>query len=194
MFQRFFKEKITSLFRHRANICLGKNTHPLNAKQYGVHRMLTEEQLNRVEEVRLDMADSMRKIVRIIDRFHLQKLAHDALQEMRIAHRRDAINQETEAKEQAKLADEKHIPELLENGDSCKQLLAGSRYLLFKSPEKWTEKQKQRAGLLFEGYPDIKKRYSPTHSLRGDFLQKHYQGCCPFEPCRMVQSGGRIRI
>ncbi|GHT56256.1 hypothetical protein FACS189446_8340 [Bacteroidia bacterium] len=36
--------------------------------------------------------------------------------------------EETEAKEQAKLADEKYIPELLENGDSRKQLLARSRF------------------------------------------------------------------
>jgi transposase len=32
--------------------------------------------------------------------------------------------------------------------------------LLFKSAEKWTEKQKQRAEFLFELYPDIKKAYS----------------------------------
>ena len=135
---------------------------------------IPEELLNGVEEVTLDMADSMRKIVRrcfpkatrVIDRFHVQKLAHDALQEMRIAHRWDAINQETEAKEQAKLSKEKYIPELLENGDSNKQLLARSRYLLFKSADKWTEKQKQRAKLLFDLYPDIKKAYSLTHSLR----------------------------
>jgi transposase len=38
--------------------------------------------------------------------------------------------------------------------------------LLFKSADKWTEKQKQRARLLFELYPDIKKGYSMTHSLR----------------------------
>jgi transposase len=135
---------------------------------------IPEEQLNRVEEVTLDMADSMRKIVsrcfpkaiRVIDRFHVQKLAHDALQEMRIAHRWEAINQETEAKEQAKLSGEKYNPEPLENGDSHKQLLARSRYLLFKSADKWTEKQKQRAKLLFDLYPDIKKAYSITHSMR----------------------------
>ena len=48
-----------------------------------------------VEEVTLDMAGSMNKIVkrsfpkasRVIDRFHVQKLAYDGLQEMRIAHR-----------------------------------------------------------------------------------------------------------
>jgi transposase len=53
------------------------------------------------------MADSMHKIVhrcfpqaiRIIDRFHVQKLVHDALQEIRIAHRLYAINREAETKE-----------------------------------------------------------------------------------------------
>ena len=135
---------------------------------------IPEEKLGQVEEVTLDMADSMRKIVRrcfpnasrVIDRFHVQKLAYDALQEMRIEHRWEAINQETDAMEEAKLSNKKHIPQTLENGDTKKQLLARSRYLLFKSPDKWTEKQKHRAKLLFELYPDIEKGYSLTHSLR----------------------------
>ena len=38
----------------------------------------------------------------MIDRFHVQKLAFDAIQEMLITHRRNAINQETEEKENAK--------------------------------------------------------------------------------------------
>ena len=54
-----------------------------------------ETLLHKVEEVTLDMADSMRKIIRscfpkatrVIDRFHVQKLKFDAMQEMRIAHR-----------------------------------------------------------------------------------------------------------
>jgi transposase len=135
---------------------------------------IPEEKLNQVEEITLDMSDSMRKIARscfpcasrVTDRFHVQKLAYDALQEMRIAHRWDAINEETEAMEQAKLSGKKYIAQILENGDTKKQLLARSRYLLFKSPDKWTHKQKQRAKLLFERYPDLKKGYSLTHSLR----------------------------
>jgi transposase len=135
---------------------------------------LPQEKRSQVEEVTLDMADSMRKIVRrcfpnairVIDRFHVQKLACEALQEIRIAHRWDAINEETEAMKKAKLSGEKYHPKLLENGDSHKQLLARSRYLLFKSADKWTDKQKQRAHLLFERYPDIEKAYSLTHSLR----------------------------
>jgi len=128
----------------------------------------------KVKEVTLDMSDSMRRIVgscfpkaiRVIDRFHVQKLAYDALQEMRIAHRWDAINEETDALEEAKLSGNKYIPEILENGDSKKQLLARCRYLLFKSAEKWTERQKQRAKILFKLYPDIKKAYGLAHSLR----------------------------
>jgi len=135
---------------------------------------IPEELRSKVTEITLDMADSMRRIVRrcfpnairVIDRFHVQKLAYDALQEMRIAHRWDAINEETEAIEQAKLSGEKYLPLIFENGDSKKQLLARSRYLLFKSADKWTENQKHRAKLLFEFFPDIQEAYSLTHSLR----------------------------
>ena len=135
---------------------------------------IPEEIRNTVEEVTLDMANSMGKIVRscfpkanrVIDRFHVQKLAHDALQEIRIAHRWDAINEETNAIENAKADGSKYIPEVLSNGDTKKQLLARSRYLLFKSGDKWTDKQKKRADSLFGLYPDIKKAYSLTHSLR----------------------------
>ena len=135
---------------------------------------IPEDKREQVKEVTLDLSDSMRKIVRrcfakasqVIDRFHVQKLAYDALQEIRIAHRWDAVNEETEAMEQAKLAGKKYESVLLANGDSKKQLLARSRYLLFKSADKWTDKQKQRAKLLFDLYPDIKKAYSLTHSLR----------------------------
>ena len=135
---------------------------------------IQQDKRNQVEEITLDMAESMHRIVRccfpkakrVIDRFHVQKLAYDALQEMRIAHRWEAINEETNAMEQAKLSDKKHIPQLFENGDSKKQLLARSRYLLFKSADKWTEKQKRRAKILFELYPDLRKAYSLTHSLR----------------------------
>lgn len=137
-----------------------------------------------VKEVTLDMAGSMDKIVRscfpcatrVIDRFHVQKLANDAVQEIRIKHRWDAINEETNAKENAKLDGKKYIPEELQNGDTKKQLLARSRYLLFKSAEKWTTKQKKRAKLLFELYPDIKQAYWLVHGLRMIFTNTKNKG------------------
>jgi len=145
---------------------------------------IPEEIRDSVEEVTLDMANSMGRIVRscfskanrVIDRFHVQKLAYDALQEIRIAHRWDAINEETNAIENAKADGIKYIPEVLCNGDTKKQLLARSRYLLFKSGEKWTNKQKERAAMLFEFYPDIKQAYSLTHSLRMIFSKNIDKG------------------
>lgn len=142
------------------------------------------KQRNAVKEVTIDMANSMHKVVkscftcasRVIDRFHVQKLAYDALQEMRISHRWDAINEATDAMENAKLGQQEYIPKLLANGDTKKQLLARSRYLLFKSAEKWTKKQKERADILFQMYPDIKKAYNLTHQLRMIFSHSKVKG------------------
>ena len=137
-----------------------------------------------VKEITLDMAGSMSKVVvkcfpnatKVIDRFHVQKLAYDAVQEIRIAHRWDAINEETNAIENAKSDNIKYIQKVFQNGDTRKQLLARSRYLLFKSQEKWTEKQKVRAKILFTEYPDIKEAYSLTHSLRMIFSHTKTKG------------------
>ena len=56
---------------------------------------INDQQRRMVKEVTLDMAGSMNLIVqkcfpkatRVIDRFHVQKLACDAVQELRIKHR-----------------------------------------------------------------------------------------------------------
>jgi len=149
-----------------------------------VLKKIPARQRNAVKEVTIDMANSMHKVVkscftnasRVVDRFHVQKLAYDALQEMRIAHRWDAINEATNDIENAKLNQQSYIPDLLANGDTKKQLLARSRYLLFKSAEKWTDKQKERAKVLFQMYPDIKKAYGLTHSLRLTFSKTKEKG------------------
>ena len=57
------------------------------------------------------------------------------------------------------------IDPLLSNGDTLKQLLARSRYLLCKSSSKWAEKQAARAEILFKRYPDIEKAYKLCQNL-----------------------------
>lgn len=138
-----------------------------------------EEKRRLVIEVTLDLSDSMRKIVRtvfpnadrVIDRFHIQKLACDAVQELRVKHRWTAIQQANDEQEEAKLAGRTYEPFRYQNGDTRKELLARSRYLLFKSADKWTERQEQRAAILFSEYPDIKKAYGLCHSLRMIFAK-----------------------
>jgi len=131
------------------------------------------KQRNKVEEVTLDMAGNMGLIVKksfpnavqVIDRFHVQKLALDALQEIRIKHRWEAIDKENNAIETSKSKSIKFIPEQFSNGDTLKQLLARSRYLLYKSNLKWTQNQSERAVILFEKYPDIEKAYKLCQNL-----------------------------
>jgi transposase len=127
-----------------------------------------------VKEITLDMANSMKliskrcfpKAVQVTDRFHVQKLALEALQEIRIKHRWEAMDFENQLILQAKRENKTYKVELLPNGDSVKQLLARSRYVLYKSREKWTESQNERAQLLFGLYPDIKTAYNLIQQLR----------------------------
>lgn len=127
----------------------------------------------KVKEVTLDMAGNMGLIVKksfpqatqVIDRFHVQKLALEALQEIRIKHRWEAIDAQSDAIEKAQNQSLKYTPKLFENGDTLKQLLARSKYLLYKSTPKWTKNQIDRAKILFEMYPDIEKAYQLCQNL-----------------------------
>ncbi len=143
-------------------------------------RQIDSRLRNKVTEITLDLADSMHRICRyafprakrVIDRFHVQKLALEAVQEIRINHRWDAINADTEARERAKLSGRKYLPERLSNGDTLKELLARGRYALFKSPEKWTATQRERIDLMFSLYPDLKEAYWLSQHLRAIFSNK----------------------
>lgn len=140
---------------------------------------IDEKKREEVDEGTLDLSDSIHKIVRhcfpkvrrVIARFHIQKLAGDAVQQMRIEHRWSALQQANDEKEKAKLEKTAYQPLTFENGDTRSELLARSRHLLFKSSEKWTDEQKLRAKILFREYPDIKKAYGLSHSLRMIFAK-----------------------
>lgn len=127
----------------------------------------------RVQEITLDLAGSMSLIVKrcfphakmVIDRFHVQQLATEALQEIRIQHRWKAIEADNLAIEQSRINRKAYTPEILNNGETLKQLLARSRYLLYKAEHNWTLEQKQRAEILFFKYPDLKRAYSLSQKL-----------------------------
>lgn len=135
---------------------------------------------DKVKEISLDMAASMNQIAkycftkakRVTDRFHVQKLVFEAVQEIRIKHRWEAIDQENQQLQMAKQQNKKFSPRTFSNGDTPKQLLARSRYLLFKTPNKWTESQQTRALILFMEYPDIKQAYQLSVKLSTIYNQK----------------------
>lgn len=81
-----------------------------------------------VKEITLDMANSMKLIAKkcfpkakqVTDRFHVQRLAFEALQETRIKHRWDAMDMENQVIIKAKSENKTHISQLLSNGNSLK--------------------------------------------------------------------------
>ena len=127
----------------------------------------------RVEEITLDMAPSMNLISRksfpnaelVTDRFHVQKLTLEAVQQLRIKHRWEAIDKENEAIEKAKGHKKAYRPIIHKNGDTTRQLLARSMYVLYKKEKDWTLNQRQRATLLFEHYPDVYQAYQLSQKL-----------------------------
>ncbi len=128
-----------------------------------------------VTEVTLDMSDAMEQIVRkcfpnatlVTDRFHVQQLVTEALQELRITFRKEAIRAENVGRKDARSAGTTFLPIVHANGDTDKQLLARSRYLLFTSSGQWTESQQQRAAILFHEFPILKTAHDLSMMFRG---------------------------
>jgi len=127
-----------------------------------------------VKKVTLDMAKNMEAAIKTVfpqatlvtDRFHVVRLAMEALQHIRINKRWEELDIENEAISKAKKESKKYEPLVLENGDSPKQLLARCRYILTKKKENWTESQQQRAVILFKRYPEIEHAYHQTLAFR----------------------------
>lgn len=132
------------------------------------------EKRNLVKEISVDMANNMEKAASesfkrasiVTDRFHVAKLVNEAVQEIRIRYRWEAIEEENNLIKKSKETGVKYETITFENGDTKKQLLARSRYLLFKSSSKWTTSQKKRADILFREYPDIEKAYELSMMFR----------------------------
>ena len=127
-----------------------------------------------VQEVTLDFSPSMDRAVRVCfpnarittDRFHAQRLVSDALQEMRVSLRWKTIEEENRFVKEARKQGKSYCPHIYTNGDTKKQLLSRSRYLLFKPSNTWTDRQEHRAVLLFHTFPELKKAYEFTMCFR----------------------------
>lgn len=152
----------------------------------------------KVKEVTMDLSDTMSAIVsecfpcakQTIDRFHAQRLAFDAMQEVRMLAKREAAKEQAQARKdfykqqeinrkkrkdkdtkdprgrKPDRANKAFRPFRYSNGDTKVELLTRVRYLLMVSPDKWTPSQHERWHLLKEHYPHIVEAYSLAHSLR----------------------------
>lgn len=134
----------------------------------------------KVKEITIDLSPSMRLIAKrafpnatiVSDRFHVQKLMNEAISDLRVDYRWQAIDQENEEINFAKEIGRKFIPHTFENGDTRRQLLARSRHIVMKHHSKWTESQKRRASILFREYPAIQEAYGVSMKLTEIFNTK----------------------
>ena len=134
----------------------------------------------KVKEITLDMANNMVFAAKeafpmaslTTDRFHVVRLAQNAMQAIRIKLGWEEQKAENLKIAEAKEKKEKHQPEILENGDTPRQLMTRSRYVFAKKESQWTENQKERAKIAFERHPELKIAYNHTIKLRACYEKK----------------------
>lgn len=132
-----------------------------------------------VRTVTTDLSSAMMLIVRkaflraslINDRFHVQQLISEAVDQLRIRHRWEVLEAENKAikehrarRKAAKARQEREIigqwePRRMENGETMPQIMARSRHIILKHRSKWNDQQKARAEILFSKFPDLEKAY-----------------------------------
>jgi transposase len=141
---------------------------------------IPESKRLQVKETSMDMARNMESAINqcftkstiVKDRFHVVKLVMDAVQQVRIKQRWQAIEDENTAIAKAKKEGKKYEPSVCSNSDTLKELLARSRYLLYSYDKNWTVKQRTRATILFEKYPTIKTAYDTGIAFRNIYTNK----------------------
>ncbi len=134
-----------------------------------------------VREVTLDLSPTMKKIARRVfpnayltnDRFHVQRLFYDAIDDLRITYRwmaRDIENEEIRRCREEKI---EYVPFRYRNGDTRKQLLARAKHILSKNRVNWTESQRLRAEIIFENYPELRYAYQLAQELTDIYNHKY---------------------
>lgn len=152
-----------------------------------------------VKSISRDLSESYNWVCRqsfmnaahVADKFHVLCHLFDALQDIRIFHRQKILSQRRALYEEFKKieleragqcvnekkkfvpAEFKYKEPRLANGETPRELLARSRYLLYKFKDQWTTRQEERALILFEKYPDIKIAYELSGMFRKWYSHKN---------------------
>ena len=134
----------------------------------------------KVKTVTTDLSSAMMLTVRktfpgaslINDRFHVQQLISEAVDQLRIRYRWEVLEAENKAimehrarRKAAKTKEERELigqwePERMDNGETLPQIMARSRHIVLKHESNWNEQQRQRAKILFSKFPDLETAYN----------------------------------
>lgn len=145
-----------------------------------------------VKEITLDMSPTYEKFceqnfpeaILITDKFHVVKHVVEAVQAVRVRLKQEELSAlPTTMKERKQVEKETRLI----NGETRIEMLARSRYLLFKMQDKWTPSQQKRASLLFDTFPVLRTVYGLTQQIR-EWLDKTNVGKPPWEIERQLIS------
>ena len=149
----------------------------------GILRKIPCELRCKVKTVTTDLSSAMMLTVRaafpkamlINDRFHVQQLVTDAIDQMRIGFRWEVLAQENKAirehrakRKAVHTRAEKDLigewePERMENGETKPQIMARSRHIILMHKTKWNAQQQARAAILFRMFPRLEEAYKIGH-------------------------------
>lgn len=118
----------------------------------------------------------------INDRFHVQQLMNEAVDQIRVKYRWEVLDAENkaireyrekrkEAKQQGHSMDPWE-PTRMSNGETMPQIMARSKHIVLKHFSKWNEHQKVRAQILFDTYPKLKQGYELSMQLTQIFNKR----------------------
>jgi transposase len=131
--------------------------------------------------------------IQVADKFHVIRNLIEAHQGVRIRYRQKELEKRRKAFKEFKAGEQKRLLECqrwgkdfkpgkfhykehrYQNGETALELLARSRYLLFKYSHQWTDSQRKRAKVLFEYFPEISVAYQLSCQFR-DFLSRKNVG------------------
>lgn len=127
----------------------------------------------KVKEATCDLSPSMMLIAAEVfynahvvnDRFHVQQVYNEAVDEIRIDIRRQLIAEDNNR-------DKSTPPVTYSNGETMRQILARSKHSLMMAQNKWSDIQRHRVNILFKHYPILKTAYSLAMQLRRIFNMK----------------------
>lgn len=146
----------------------------------------------RVKTVTTDLSSAMMLTVRTVfpkamlinDRFHVQQLVTDAIDQMRIGFRWQVLAEENKAikehrakRKAVHTKAEKNLigewePVRMENGETKPQIMARSRHIILMHKTKWNTQQQERAAILFRMFPKLEEAYNIYLELVDIFNKK----------------------
>ena len=127
-----------------------------------------------VKNIALDLSPSMAKIARecfpwarqVIDRFHVQKLINEALQDTRVKYRWWAHSIDLGEKDRCKRIGERYKQTIFDNGETVSQLFIRARYALTMHKTQWSKSQIERIQILFDNFPNVEIAYKISQKFR----------------------------